>query len=343
MKPFPRDDQRKLPGTAIHASLLYLHAQGLDASALCEELALDTRQLASPLSTVEAWESLQFAQRAGALFGDPYIHIRAALHAPLGTYHLLDYLMVSAPTLAKGFARFARFAAILHQGMSFDFGATGDGKILVQFIDHTAHMLPYEREATLTALAQRACIMTGIKECVRALHLIESSHDPDLLADILPFPLTCEPAGFEGIVFDEVHWHAPSLHTDLHLGKLLESMAVDAMPAGMKLTEQLKALLHERLPQLGQNMESAARELGMSSRSLQRHLKQDGTSYTELLEQVRQSVARRLIYHKDLSTAEIGDRLGFQEQSSVTRAFKRWFGKTPRQLREQLERERDEQ
>lgn len=333
---------RPVSGSAIISGLLYLESLGIDPAPVERELDLDREALEHPLAMIEGEDALVFTRRVSELTSEPYVHVKAGMAAPLGTYYLLDYLIISAPTLGKGISRLGRFASLMHKGIGFDIGATGDGKILMQYVDKTGLMLPYEREFVLCSMVQRAQATTGIDSCVSALHLMETSHDPELLASIMPVPLVCEPSGFDGLVFDEEHWHAPSLHADLSLGMLIERMAINAMPTGMKLTEQVKAMIHENLSQMSLGVELAAKEIGMSARSLQRHLREDGTSYTELLEQVRQSVARRLIYNHDLSVADISEELGFQEQSSATRAFKRWFGTTPRQLRKQLLRRSDD-
>ncbi|MFT7578781.1 MAG: AraC-like DNA-binding protein [Myxococcota bacterium] len=71
----------------------------------------------------------------------------------------------------------------------------------------------------------------------------------------------------------------------------------------------------------------------MSNRKLQRKLKVEGTSYADVLDQTRESVAQFYLKQGDISLAEICYLLGFAEQSSFSRAFKRWTGSTPSQSR----------
>lgn len=71
----------------------------------------------------------------------------------------------------------------------------------------------------------------------------------------------------------------------------------------------------------------------MSRRSLQRHLEQAGTSYQELLDDVRRQSARRLLKNTDLDAGEIAFLLGFQEVNSFTRAFRAWEGIPPSRWR----------
>jgi AraC-like DNA-binding protein len=71
----------------------------------------------------------------------------------------------------------------------------------------------------------------------------------------------------------------------------------------------------------------------MSQRTLQRRLRELGTSYQKLLDEVRHRSARRLLADTDLAAGEIAFLLGFEELNSFTRAFTSWEGTTPNQWR----------
>ena len=75
------------------------------------------------------------------------------------------------------------------------------------------------------------------------------------------------------------------------------------------------------------------RTLGVSPRSLQRRLAAAGTGFRELLEQVRADLAWRQVARTDLSFARVAELLGYDSQASFTRAFRRWYGVTPREAR----------
>ncbi len=76
-----------------------------------------------------------------------------------------------------------------------------------------------------------------------------------------------------------------------------------------------------------------ARHLAMSGRTLQRRLAEQGLSYQNLVDEARRRLAQRLLRDTDYSLVEIAFMTGFAEQSSFTRAFKRWAGQTPRSYR----------
>lgn len=79
------------------------------------------------------------------------------------------------------------------------------------------------------------------------------------------------------------------------------------------------------------NLESAvARELGVSERTLQRYLRSEGSSFGQLLEQTRRTLAERYLEDSKRSLAEVAILLGYSEVSSFSRAFKSWTGSSPR-------------
>ena len=76
-----------------------------------------------------------------------------------------------------------------------------------------------------------------------------------------------------------------------------------------------------------------ARALGMSQRSLSRHLSSDGQTFAGILDDLRLDLARHYLRDASLSVSEIAWLLGFQEVGAFTHAFKRWTGDTPSAMR----------
>ncbi len=95
-------------------------------------------------------------------------------------------------------------------------------------------------------------------------------------------------------------------------------------------------MIGERLRGGDSSLESVARELGTSVRSLQRHLRDIGYSYSTLADEVRAATARLYLEQPDIAIAEVAYLLGFSDQSTFNRAFKRWTGHTPARTRAQL-------
>ena len=80
-------------------------------------------------------------------------------------------------------------------------------------------------------------------------------------------------------------------------------------------------------------IDSIARHLAMSARSLQRRLSAEGVTYQALVEETRKEAAGRYVAGSTLSLAEIAYLVGYSEPASFHRAFKRWYGVTPEGFR----------
>ena len=107
-----------------------------------------------------------------------------------------------------------------------------------------------------------------------------------------------------------------------------------------KITQALQStvdtagLLIERISEQDDiNLRSVAKEIGMSSRTLQRRLKCSGVDFEDLKDETRRSEALRLIRVGRYSATEIAYMVGYSDPAHFTRAFKRWTGRTPSHFR----------
>ena len=103
-------------------------------------------------------------------------------------------------------------------------------------------------------------------------------------------------------------------------------------PNDPSLSAQVGRVLREALRVDEGHVEAVAKRLGLTSRSLQRRLKDEGTSFNTLREQVRRDLTERYLA-EGLTISEISFLVGFSEPSAFFRAFKRWTGLTPIEAR----------
>ena len=95
------------------------------------------------------------------------------------------------------------------------------------------------------------------------------------------------------------------------------------------LVLKVKSAIIEELPSGEPAEETIAKSLFMNTRSLQRKLTDQGTTYTNLLRDVRFELAEKYISDDSYPITEIGYLLGFANASGFSRAFKRWSGHAP--------------
>src|SRR5262249_48835345 len=90
-------------------------------------------------------------------------------------------------------------------------------------------------------------------------------------------------------------------------------------------SHRARELIISRLPDGEPRRDEIASALGMSERTLQRRLEDEGTSFMQLLDNTRRELAEQYLGRLHLSLAQAAYLLGFADQSSFFRACKRWF------------------
>lgn len=128
-------------------------------------------------------------------------------------------------------------------------------------------------------------------------------------------------------------WHDPGLRA------LLDRQAqalLAALPDPKAFDRAVQQWLLRRLPEGRIRVDDIARELHLSTRSLQRRLEDSDMTWQQLLDRTREQLARQYLRDRTLSLAEIALLLGYSEQSAFTRAFRRWTGITPRDVRKSV-------
>jgi AraC-like DNA-binding protein len=104
--------------------------------------------------------------------------------------------------------------------------------------------------------------------------------------------------------------------------------------------DQARTVIAERLRGPRPTVQGVAREMALSTRALQRILRDSGTSYRQLLDEVRNDHARGYLRSTTFTDAEVAFLVGFEDRNSFYRAFRTWNGRSPRQFRlETLSRE----
>jgi AraC-like DNA-binding protein len=99
------------------------------------------------------------------------------------------------------------------------------------------------------------------------------------------------------------------------------------------LVDRARRALFDELRGGEPSADRIARKLAVSKRTLQRRLQESDLDFSALLEEARRELALRYLREKSLAVYEIAYLLGYTEPSAFFRAFKRWTGKTPREVR----------
>ena len=129
----------------------------------------------------------------------------------------------------------------------------------------------------------------------------------------------------------------PVVTADNYLNKLLVTYCEEALARRPTRRGSFRAGVENAivplLPHGDANFSTIARRLGLSQRTLARRLAAESLNFSDVLQNLKVDLACRYLADKDLSISQVAWLLGYQEVSSLTHAFKRWTGKTPREAR----------
>ncbi len=131
----------------------------------------------------------------------------------------------------------------------------------------------------------------------------------------------------------------PVVHGDETLAGYLDQLAeqrLSAVDHDATARDQIRNALWSVLPDGVPELESLARRLGMSGRTLQRRLRDEGTTYRDVLADFRQDAAPALLRDGRLGVSEVAFLLGYEDPASFQRAFRHTFGMPPRAFRRRL-------
>jgi AraC-like DNA-binding protein len=139
------------------------------------------------------------------------------------------------------------------------------------------------------------------------------------------------------LLFHSRYLNMPLLQDERTLKLFLERSPADLLSRpddGDSLSSQLRRLL-SRDSSRWPDLEAVAAHLHISPQTLRRHLREEGSSFQELKDQLRRDIAIYHLSRANLSLQQIAEQLGFSEPSAFHRAFKKWTGLTPGAYRAQ--------
>jgi AraC-like DNA-binding protein len=137
---------------------------------------------------------------------------------------------------------------------------------------------------------------------------------------------------FTGFVFDRALLDAPSPNKDEDMQEALRTLAerrLSRLAHDARYALRVRELMVQRGWPERIDMPTVARSLGLSVRSLRRHLASEGKSYNDVENDARADVAKHLLRDKQRTIQETAFEMGFSDTRAFHRAFKRWTGTTP--------------
>lgn len=317
-----------LPAGTLRAQMQALAVLGLDMQQLSRAVG-PIPDGADAMVPQQAY--LTMWREALALYGDDALPTALAMSIPFGAFGALDYLIGSAATIGGSIESARLHFAMVSNDAWLDVHLLDDGTRAVQ-VRGLPDVPVVALEFTLACIFNRMQRVSGGRfDAMRVgLPATRPMRDPvreSVYGSALTYAYPC----VELAISAEV-WRSACVTADPFLHSTLEQLARQMQLQGQAdsaLESALRMRLRGALAQGRADAQRMASLLGVSERTLQRRLTEIDRSFTQIVEDFRREESARLLSDRSLHLVEVASRLGYSEQTSFTRAFKRWHSTTP--------------
>ncbi|GAB4589526.1 AraC family transcriptional regulator [Nocardia sp. IFM 10818] len=280
-------------------------------------------------SLIRLWESIAHARP------EPGAGVAVAASAPLGTLTTWDYLVTTGSTLAESLRAAQPYHRVVTAaGECFELHADGDLTVGYRTTAGDPAVAAVVNEYVLAYYLRRAREATG--RPVRAQRVTfghPAPRDHSALIEAFGTDRIEFGAPDDSITFAAADATAPLHRADPVLGDLLRSHADLVLASSRPIPDALESFrtaLTHALADGDLTLDTVARRLLTSRRTLQRQLAEHGTTWRAEVDHARYEQAKTLLA-EGRPTATIATRLGFADDRALRKAFHRWSGTSPTQ------------
>ena len=309
-----------------------LSQRGIDFEELLHEVGLDPKLLEQPTARAPADRMNRLWERAAALTGDPCIGLDVARFVRPSMFNALGIGVLHSRTLLDALRRIARYFAVISTNGALELVETPTTASLIARTNEAGMTgTPYARDGLSVAVLELLRLLAGPQLRPTRVTFQHADHgERQRYESVYGCPVEFG-ASDAAIHFDAATAERIVAVADPEIAEQADRLAeryLDRLRPELA-SAKVRSLLLELMPAGQLTQERVAHALHQSPSTLQRRLRQEGTSYQQLLDDTRRWMADAYLKDGRYSLAEIAFLLGFADQSNFTRAFKRWTGQTP--------------
>jgi AraC-like DNA-binding protein len=311
----------------------YLREQGRTAEALLEGTGLAMADFEDSERSIPTGLYVEFWRRAVELTGDDCLGLHVGEIVRPGKYGILGYAMMSCETLREALLRQKRYQDLVGKAGRSEF-IPGEAQAELRWYSDMARRSRQVGEEHVASWVAFARWMLG------------PDRNPDAVLFEHPEPrltrehqriFRCElrfGQPYTAIVFPSALLSSPIRDKDPAVKRLMDSYAENLLAERSRASasdpiQDIRDSIARSLVSGVPAIETIAEQMRVHTRTLQRRLGDLGLNYKQLLDDVRCTLALQYLKDPKLGLLDIAFLLGFAEQSSFQRAFKRWTGQSP--------------
>ena len=338
----------KTLGTASVAALRqYVRAAesaGVNINRLFDQAGLNQNILDTDDGRINGEQFQYFIHLLCEQSGNPILGLETGDFVQPGSYSVLGYITMSCATLGEAVARIAPFEKLVGDMGTTSLAMKGEDIKLTWNCNYTDPVVrPQLVDNVFASWVNYARWLADNQEAspsvVKLRRSSPGSEFEKAYQERWHCPVTFS-ADEDCITLKKSLLETRLRQPDPLLRKTLEAHALSqlaSLDTDSDLTSKVRHSIQQQLMHGITRQDMVAEDLGMTSRTLQRKLGQEGVSYQKLLDEVRQKMAEDYLRNSELAIPDIALRLGYSETTSFHRKFKAVTGKTPGEFRASVE------
>jgi AraC-like DNA-binding protein len=324
-------------GVATGLAIRKLRSAGIDPLPLLEEAGVSPAKLAGKRERVAAESQLRFLENAAEALDSPSLGLQLAQQADMREAGVIYYVMAASLSLGEAMRNLARYLSVANESVIVILTEVATNTVLT-----FKSKLPRHTDRHFAEFGV-ALIIRGFRE-ITGKHLnpaqVTFEHRRNAGASQVKRFFGCL-VGFsapaDAVVFPTTVLATPIPTADNYLLNILREHCDRMLAERGAVSGTHRAIVENVLvrmfPHGDARIGTIASDMGLTSRTLSRRLKEEGTNFAEILDELRRDLATRHLKDHNLSFGQISWLLGYSEVSSFNHACKRWTGNTPKSIR----------
>jgi AraC-like DNA-binding protein len=304
---------------------------------LLSRVGLTVKQIDDPEQRIDARRQIVFLETAAKALNDVFLGLSLAEEFDCRELGLLYYVMASSDRLGDALKRASRYSRITNEAIVLQYLEAREPKLRLIYSGIPRHADRQQIEFCILAIVRVSRLLSGrqllpehvsishdrSKGISKFAHFLGKDIEFGRGADEIAFPAGCG------------EWALTN--ADPRLNKILLKVCEENLNARKTNMGAFRVMVENAIAPLlphGQAHATAvAKKLGMSERTLARRLATEGVTFMEILQQLKANLASRYLEEAAMPISRAAWLLGFRDASSFSHAFRRWTGKSPRELR----------
>jgi AraC-like DNA-binding protein len=335
---YPAEQTISLNPVTIPSLINIAIKHGVNANTLLNDVGISAGSVSDPKASITLGQLDALYNACGVSMGNPAFGLHMGNMTRLDSLNLVGSLIGTSNTLSHAVDHYHRFRELLHPFMDMDIHIDGKEAALIYSptIANEITLQPCYSEIFLASILK---IFSDLTRRPFKLNRVELSYaDPgyaDIYTSTFDAPVYFN-RGMCAMIFDAslLEQPLPGKYPELN-----DSFQIQAEKYLMELDSlnsvecQIVRYLQENMGIRPISMQDAARRLNVTTRTLQRRLKKENTSYVSIREKIRFKQAQLYLIETSTNIDEIASRLGFSEPTNFYHAFKRWASMSPGEYR----------